>query len=72
LKINVRGNEAILECACSFIVETLEEGVESSRLQENNTSLVSSNDGWACAIDHRLGVNVTAVVFLYDEDVLVA
>jgi hypothetical protein len=72
LKVNVRGNEEISECACGFIVETLEEGFESARLQESNTPLVSGNDGWACAIDHRLGVNVIAVIFVYDEDVLVA
>jgi hypothetical protein len=30
LKIDVRGNEKILECASCFIVETLEEGFESS------------------------------------------
>jgi hypothetical protein len=72
LKINVRGDEEILECACCFIVETLEEGFESSRLQEHNTPLVSGNDGRACAIDHRLGVNAIAVIFVYDKDVLVA
>jgi hypothetical protein len=32
LKVNVRGDEEILECARGFIVETLEEGFESSEL----------------------------------------
>jgi hypothetical protein len=72
LKIDVRGNEKILECASCFIVETLEEGFESSWLQKDNTPLVSGNDGWACAIDHRFSVDIIAVIFVYDEDVLVA
>jgi hypothetical protein len=41
-------------------------------LQKNNNPLVSGNDGWACAIDHRFGVDIISVIFVHDEDVLVA
>jgi hypothetical protein len=34
--------------------------------------LVSCSDGGGCAIDHGFGANVITVIFVHDEDVLVA
>jgi hypothetical protein len=72
LKVDAQGNEKILECPSCFIVETLKEGFESSRLQKNNTPLVSGNDGWACAIGHWFSVDIIAVILVYYEEVLIA
>jgi hypothetical protein len=72
LKIYVRRNEKILECTSRFIVEMLEEGFESSGVQKNNAPLVSGDDGWAGAISHWFSVDIIAVIFVYDEDVLIS
>jgi hypothetical protein len=61
LKIYVRRNEKLLDCTSRFIVETLEEGFESSGLQKNDASLVIGDDGWAGAISHWFSVDIITV-----------
>jgi hypothetical protein len=50
----------------------LQQGFETSGFEKGNAPLVICNDGWAGAIYHGFCVNVIAVVFIHDEDVLVA
>jgi hypothetical protein len=72
LEIDVRADKKLLQGVCGFIVEVLQQGLETSLLEEGNTPLVSCDNGRADAIDHGFRVNVIAVVFIHDEDVLVA